>query len=233
MNLNFNEDPSYQLHRDLIEEMISIYGIPVKFILTDKMTEPGIYSGSRDNVFQSFSSIKPLQGFDIEQAQETLYAYPTAHEEYGNGMAFSFNNFGVINDDTFDLLIAINSLKFLADRDEELVHPSRVISSLIVMPNGKVFEVTNCTMHTEGKNNAFLYSNTPSAYQLSLKSYSFDITNTPDNPIDKIAANVVDGRLEELAAVKDFIEGENSLIVKCNKDTLTETAKIDDVFGLC
>lgn len=51
MNFNYSKHPEYQLHTSLIEEAIKLYGILVKFLVTEKINKD-------DSVFGDYSHLK-------------------------------------------------------------------------------------------------------------------------------------------------------------------------------
>lgn len=132
-------------------------------------THESAYTGNKANrVFGDFKTVK-VDGY--REALE-FHVLLSEGEEYPNGLQFAFNNFGLINDDTLQVFVSLRSLQSL--KVDGNIHPKEIISNLIEFPNGKIMEITDCQLHVAGVNNKFVYSNTPSCYQLSLKSYSFD-----------------------------------------------------------
>lgn len=244
MNFNISQKPDYHLNTSLIDEMIRLYGTLVKFVLTDKIQDKGIHSDkiAEASVFNDFKTVKTTQGVNgaVERDMWILLSEP---EQYSNGLAFAFNNFGLINDDTTQAFVSINSLDFLKDSNGD-VHPKEIQSNLLVFPNGKVMEITDCQLHVPGVNNAFIYSDVPSCYMFSLKSYNFD-----RSAVDKVVKNtgsVVDMNLtpDKQNAIDLFFEKQEELTelvteeatadvlaVECLEEVAVSGAKIDDVFG--
>ena len=54
MNLNFYNNPEYELNRSLITEMISMYGIQVKFVKVKKINEDNLF---KDGICEKLQSI--------------------------------------------------------------------------------------------------------------------------------------------------------------------------------
>ena len=161
MNFNFNSDPEYILNQSLITEMISLYGITVKFIITEKINDD-------DTVFGDYSHLKSIPGeiYDIPMLPETT-------EDWDNS-SFGINNFGLVNFENIVLFAAKSSF----DPDPDLIDdPLDIVGNLIVLPNNKVMEVTNVDVTVPGVNNLFTYNDAKSVYKLTCKPHDFKIIN--------------------------------------------------------
>lgn len=246
MNFNFHQKPDYNLNTGLIDELIRLYGTPVRFLVTEKLMDSyftpnsheSAYTGNKANrVFGDFKTIK-VDGY--REALE-FHVLLSESEEYPNGLQFAFNNFGLINDDTLQVFVSLRSLKSLEVNGE--VHPKEIISNLIVFPNGKVMEITDCQLHVPGVNNKFVYSNIPSCYQLSLKSYSFDRSAVDrkhqNNERVQLNQNTLqnldrffDKQDQHAQYIKDFATEEQLVDnVQNPLEEKTARSKVDDVFG--
>lgn len=243
MNLNFHRKPDYTLNTGLIDELIRLYGTPVRFIVTEKLVdsfdsnnhESASFLGNQ--VFGDFKSLKT----DVWRDALEFYVLLAESEEYPNGLQFAFNNFGLINDDTLQVYVSLKSLASLADAQGN-VHPKEIISNVLVFPNGKLMEITDCQLHVPGVNNKFVYSNAPSCYMLSLKSYNFDrsavdLKDTNDDRIELDAKTVSgidsffgkqDSRAPDIA---DYAQEEQLISSNNPLEDKTSKTKIDDVFG--
>lgn len=248
MNLNFNTKPEYSLNTSLIDEMIRLYGTPVRLLFTKKIQD-GSSTNLHDDILQDpnqaiFNDFKTLK---TDSFRDKLEFYVLINdEEYPNGFGFMFNNYGLVNDDTLTVYVSLKSLESLQDQNGN-VHPKEIVSNLIIFPNGKVTEITDCQLHVPGINNKFVYSNTPSCYQLSLKSYAFD-----RSAVDKRDKN--DSRIDHVMktskSIDDFFNTQDQLsekildaaqepdLVNTNQggegisiQQTTKSSKIDDVFG--
>ena len=241
MNFNFHQKPDYSLNTGMIDELIRLYGTPVRFLVAEKLMdswesnthEIAEASLLANRVFGDFKTLKT----DLYRDALEFYVLLAENEEYPNGLQFAFNNYGLINDDTLQVFVSLKSLESLKDQNGN-IHPKEIVSNLLVFPNGKLMEITDCQLHVPGVNNKFVYSNTPSCYQLSLKSYSFD-----RSAVDLVHQN--DSRIEALEGIDQFFGHQNShaediknfseeeqLVVSENplKEKTSKT-KIDDVFG--
>lgn len=248
MNLNFHHKPDYALHTDLIDELISLYGTPVRFLVMEKIVDSITADNSHENAsdaLQIFGDFKTLKTDMFRDALE-FNVLLSDNEEFPNGLQFAFNNFGMINDDTLTVFVSLKSLETLANERGE-VHPKEIISNLLLFPNGKLMEITNCQLHVPGRNNQFVYSSSPSCYELSLKSYSFDF-----GAVDKIKKNDVRVQVHEskgpqtLQTLDDFFDKRLTQAQAISNEANIEVqvpdpinplalvgkqAKIDDVFG--
>jgi hypothetical protein len=246
MNFNFHQKPDYSLNTGMIDELIRLYGTPVRFLVTEKLMDSWESNAHEiaeasllaNRVFGDFKTLKT----DIYRDALEFYVLLAENEEYPNGLQFAFNNFGLINDDTLQVFVSLKSLEPLKDQNGN-IHPKEIISNLLVFPNGKLMEITDCQLHVPGVNNKFVYSNTPSCYQLSLKSYSFDrsavdLVHQNDQRIEAPTIKTLEGidqffgqqdqRAEDIkgsAEEEQLVVSENPLKEKTSK------TKIDDVFG--
>lgn len=238
MNFNFSQKPDYTLNTLMIDELIRLYGTPAKFVFMDKVQDRGMHDDliPEAAVFNDFKTLKTSRGVNgaIERDIWILLVEP---EEYPNGLQFAFNSFGIINDDTLQAFVSLKSLDFIKDGDNE-VHPKNIISNLIVFPNGKAMEITDCQLHVPGVNNKFIYSDVPSCYMLSMKSYSFDRSVVSSAIKNQGALADNESYVESFFKKRDMrnelvkeYATEDTLASKCNKDVIVNN-KIDDVFGL-
>lgn len=243
MNLNFQNKPEYNLNTGMIDELIRLYGTPVRFLVTEKLMdsygsnnhEDALSVTKRNQVFGDFKTLKT----DLYRDALEFYVLVSENEEYPNGLNFMFNNFGLINQDTLNVFVSLRSFESLKDASGN-VHPKEIVSNLVVFPNNKVMEITDCQLHVPGVNNKFLYSNNPSCYQLSLKSYNFDrsavdLKHQNDSRIHLYDQPGIDKFFEkQTQRSSDILEAatEDQVVSDINpvNDTVKKS-KIDDVFG--
>lgn len=250
MNFNFHQKPDYNLNTGLIDELIKLYGTPVRLLITEKLMDsyntPNLheraYRGS-NTVFGDFKTVK------VDGYREALeFHVLLSDEEYPSGLQFAFNNFGMINDDTLQVFVGLKSLSSLEVNGK--VHPKELVSNLVLFPNGKLMEITDCQLHVPGVNNKFVYSSSPSCYQLSLKSYAFDrsavdlvhknndrIQVTQSTKVDELNQNTlqnIDRFFQKQDQHQQEIEefaSEEQLVNSGGIEDKTSRSKIDDVFG--
>lgn len=171
MNFNFAHQPDYQLNTSMIDEMIRLYGTPVKFVLMDKIVDRP--NTSEFEVFGGYKTLKTSRGLR-DTMEYQVWILLTEMEGFPNGMNLMFGQFGLQNEDTQQAFISVDSLRNIIGDVAGNVHPKEIISNTMVFPNGKVMEITDCQSWVPGVNNTFVYSDRPSCYQLSLRSYNFD-----------------------------------------------------------
>lgn len=165
MNFNFSNQPEYELNTSLIEEMINLYGILVKFLVTEKINKD-------DNVFGDYSHLKS----DNNKIYD-IYMLPENTEDWDQG-DYGFTNFGLTNNETITLFAAKSSFDPIPDTIDD---PLDVVGNLIVLPNNKIMEITHQQATVPGVNNLFTYNDTKSVYKLTAKPYDFKLINELDN----------------------------------------------------
>lgn len=161
MNFNFNSQPEYELNKSLAEEMIRLYGVLVKFMITEKINRD-------DNVFGDYSHMKS----DSNKIYD-IYMLPENTEEWDSS-GFSLNNFGLSNFDNITMFVAKSSL-------DNIEPPGDIVGNLLVFPNNKVMEISQSSFVVPGVNNLFTYKDEKSVYKLTCKPYDFKLINEIDN----------------------------------------------------
>lgn len=239
MNFNFSQQPEYNLNDNLTEELIRLYGTPVKFVFMDKIQDWGSHQNykNENRVFNDFKTLKPTQGVGAWTIEYKIYVLLAESEGYNNGMQMVFNNFGMINDDTIQVLVSPQSLDFLAVDGK--IHPKEISNNVLVFPNTKVMEITDCQYYSPGINNKFVYSDLSTCFTLSLKSYNFD-NSAVSIPRPDIGSVKVDGiesffgnKEAEIQAITEEATKDTLVVdTKTLQPVIRKTMKIDDVFGM-
>lgn len=155
LNLNFSKSPDYSLTSRLTDEVISIYGINLKFV---KITREG-----RETTFGDFSHLSA----DNESVYD-IYGLPDNTENFDVSQ-YSFNSFAF---NSFDFISIYVSTKDFQD-DKINLPLKEIIGNLIVLPNKKVLEITNVEWNVPHANNLFTYDDMKCVYKLSLRPYEF------------------------------------------------------------
>lgn len=200
MNLNIplNE---YQLNASLADEVIRIYGVPLKLILSEKINE--------DSVFGDFSHLKVDNTSIFE-----IYGFPDNADEYEAGEALS-SNFGFMGETNVDIYISKFSFdKLFADKKKGEIQLDKIVNSLIVLPSQKVLEITDLKVETPSINNLFMYNNLKNCYRLKCRSYHFkeqdelssDMFNsnsTNDDYLDTNELKTLESYFDELTNIKE------------------------------
>ena len=200
MNLN-QRNNEYDLTGSLTEEVIRIYGVPLKLILSEKINE--------DSVFGDFSHLKVDNTSIFE-----IYGFPDNADEYEAGEALS-SNFGFMGETNVDIYISKFSFdKLFADKKKGEIQLDKIVNSLIVLPSQKVLEITDLKVETPSINNLFMFNNLKNCYRLKCRSYHFkeqdelssDMfnSNTTDNDyLDTNELKTLESYFDELTNIKE------------------------------
>ena len=166
MNFNIDEpgnDGEYNLFRSATEEIISLYGVKLIYLITEKINPDYIFGEHHSIAVNSENSFE-------------LYGYPETTDTWdGDGTLFS--KFGLQNLDTISF--------YVSRTDMEKIHPEIVSregkatvdnlphGNIISLPNNKLMEVTDMKLesNTFGNNNLYTSNRTKNVYKLTLKTY--------------------------------------------------------------
>lgn len=230
MNFNFSKQPEYQLNTSLIEEVIKLYGILVKFLVTEKINED-------KTVFGDYSHMKS----DNNKIYD-IYMLPEASEDWDVG-GYGMSQFGLMSLENIVLFAAKSSFDPNPDNIED---QHEILGNLIVLPNNRVMEITNVEITTPGVNNLFTYNDAKSVYALTCKPYDFKLINELDNVDISVEPTIpyetLDVYFQELIGVKD-VQDESAQVTPevttIDKTTAFDTKvkkpiidkSEDDVFG--
>lgn len=218
MNFNFSNKAEYKLNTSLINEVINLYGIKVKYIITEKVNQDF-------SVFGDYSHLKS----DSKQIFD-MFALPETSESFDIS-SFNFDEFGFTSYENCNLFVATKSFENVSEMKD-------IVGNLFVFPNNKVFEITNIDWMTPGINNLYTFNDAKSVYKLSCKPYDFKLINElnqqdlineftgadaePELPKDP-NYDSLDGYFAELSKQKQRQDTEAEL-----KDTATVTIKGKD-----
>ena len=230
MNFNFSKQPEYQLNTSLIEEVIKLYGVLVKFLVTEKINED-------KTVFGDYSHMKS----DNNKIYD-IYMLPEASEDWDVG-GFGMSQFGLMSLENIVLFAAKSSFDPNPDNIED---QHEILGNLIVLPNNRVMEITNVEITTPGVNNLFTYNDAKSVYALTCKPYDFKLINELDNVDISVEPTIpyetLDVYFQELIGVKDVQDESTQVtpeVTTIDKTTVFDTKvkkpiidkSEDDVFG--
>lgn len=204
-NYNMDNSPEYNLNASLIDECITLYGVPTKFLVTTKLN-------SDDTVFGDYSSIKTdgTKIFDV-------YMLPENTESWDSG-GYNFSDFGLLNNDNCSCFVSKLSVESIGLEFKSLY------GNLVVMPNNKIMEVTDVQFEVPGVNNLFTFKNAKSVYKLTLKPYAVKLTDeidTGDISVDPDEDySTLDNYFNELLDVK--ISQDTEMEIKPAVDTINK-----------
>lgn len=203
--MNFNNYANeYSLHNQLTNELINLYGFATKYIKTTKVNPDKI-----------FNEIQNLRADD--SSVFTINVYPENTSGFDNQNDI-LSKFGIMSFDTINLYVSSSTMLSIFPDGQV----KNGISDLILLPSGKVFEITDIEHQVHGVNNMYVYDNQKNVYILKCKPYNynhdeivFDSTITPDIP--------------NFDALFDIAE---KAVIKQEQETQSTVQKnVDAVFG--
>lgn len=162
LNLNFSNQNEYDLNESLVDEMINMYGVQIKLLLTEKINQD-------DNVFGDFTHMKTNADSIF-----SMYVLPEETEDFSTD-GYSFSPFGASNFDNIVLFISKATLSIDTFLVDDVVDFRLLMSQLIIFPNNKIMEITDVDPCVAGVNNLFTHGNEKSVYKLTCKPYATKI----------------------------------------------------------
>lgn len=230
MNFNFSNQPEYDLNTSMIREVINLYGVLTKFLVTEKINRD-------DTVFGDYSHLKS----DSEKIYD-IYMLPETSESW-DSVDYSFTQFGLANYDNITLFAAKSDFDPISNDDPDF---KSIMGNLIVLPNDKVMEITNVEISVPGINNLFTYKDAKSVFKLTCKPYDFKLIQEIDSadidPDPSVPTETLDVYFQELInqTIAQDTEAEVTPQVTTVIKTGTNDTKVikpivdkseDDIFG--
>ena len=213
MNFNFSTDNShdneYDLFRSITEEMINLYGIQIKYLITKKINQ--------DSIFGEHSHIS----VDSENVFE-FFAKPEETDNWG-GESDLYSKFGLQNLDTMNIFVGRTDMEKIhpeiVDRQGKVTVANLPHGNLVVFDSNKIMEVTDMklTSDTFGNNNIFDSNKTKNVYKLTLKSY---IANRDDYTKAQDISNSDEVEYEDFGNLEAIFNGEDE-----HHETVTKRAE--------
>jgi len=171
MNFNISHKVDYDLQGRHTHELINLYGISTKLILTEKLQYD-------ENVFGDFQSIKVNK--------ENIFALnmmPENSEEFDD-IGVNFSEFGMMNVENIRLFVSRKSLDAIfeevddKDNTVDVNSPIKKLqSNLVILPNNRIMEITDVQFMVPGINNLFTNNDIKHVYKLTLKTYDKKLTD--------------------------------------------------------
>lgn len=212
MNFNLNlQNNEYNLQNSLTDEVIRIYGIPVRLVIAEKM--------NKDFTFGDFSHLKTSDYHELYMLAENT-------EEFEQGELLS-SQFGIIPESNINFFVSRNQVENLF---KDL---SKILGSLLVLPSLKVLEITDIQLEVPGINNLFTQANVKNCYKLKCRSYSFKGTNELSYNILEPSEQAKETNKDlqnEFKTLENYFEELNN-IKEEQEQTVKNIVKKDDVFG--
>lgn len=229
MNLNYRSN-EYNLIGSQTEELIRIYGIKIKWIFTEKIKQ--------DSIFGEFSHFKANNKDCFE-----IYAMPENTDDFDDVERLQTQFPGVLGDGTLNLFISKITVRDLMQKSENSQNQiditamddtiQKLHGSLIILPAGKVMEVTKIDLDAPGMNNLFLQAVDKNCFIVHCKTYihktaneiSVDAQITDPESIDQ-------GKTPDMFDTLDKYFDEMTKRNDAQKDLASERfEKVDPVFG--
>lgn len=235
MNFNITGKNDYSLQARHTHELIGLYGIKAKLLLTEKIN----YDAS---VFGDYQSIKTNKEdtFLIPMLPENSDTY--------DDIGVNFSEFGMLNVESINMFVSRKVIDKVFEEkfdeegveDEEYVVDSfspikRLQSNLVILPSNRVMEITNVEFMVPGINNLFTEQDTKNVYKLTMKTYDVKLTDDLESINDEDTETIgsykeLDSYFNELTNNHNTVEDEAK--VQIDKDTeKIVVPPADDVFG--
>lgn len=235
MNFNITSKPDYSLQARHTHELINLYGIKAKLLLTEKVN----YDAT---VFGDYQSIKTNKEdtFLIPMMPETT-------EEYDN-IGVNFSEYGMMNVETINLFVSRKTIMSVfedifdeegIDEDENNPDPlspiKKLQSNLVILPNNRVMEITDVQFMVPGINNLFTEQDIKNVYKLTMKTYDRKLTDDLESVNDDDNETVgsykeLDSYFSELTSNELEVDEEAKNIPDIDTQKPV-VAPADDVFG--
>lgn len=229
MNLNYRSN-EYDLIGAQTEELIRIYGVKIKWIFTEKIKQ--------DKIFGEFSHFKANNKDCFE-----VYAMPENTDDFDDIERLQTQFPGVLGDGTINLFVSKITARDLMQKSENSQNQiditamdstiQKLHGSLIVLPAGKVMEVTKIDLDAPGQNNLFINAINKNVYVVHCKTYIHKTANeiSVDTQI-KDPESIDQGKTPDMFDTLDKYFDEMTKRNDAQKEEASERfEKVDPVFG--
>ena len=235
MNFNITGKNDYSLQARHTHELIGLYGIKAKLLLTEKVN----YDAT---VFGDYQSVKTNKDDTF-----LVPMLPETSEEY-DSIGVNFSEFGMMSTETINMFISRKTVNGIFEEifdkegiDEDEYNPDpispikKLQSNLVILPNNRVMGITDVEFMVPGINNLFTEQDTKNVYKLTMKTYDRKLTDDLESINDEDNETIgsykeLDSYFAELTDNHVVIEKEAK--VEIDKDTeKVVVPPADDVFG--
>lgn len=208
INLNFTHKAEYNLHNNLIDDMIKMYGVGCKLIVTLKQNIDFTVFGDWSNIKTNGTNIFDIMVYPVDQSDIDRPDYQFS--EFG--LNYIYNN---------EVFVSSKSLATLGINLEALY------SALLVFPSNQVMEVTDVDFKVPGVNNLWAFSDLKSVIKLTLNTYQFKLH---DNIEDKDLVNTMENTGSDPEELSEDIEtdNENYKVLDNYFESLLKTKEVQD-----
>ena len=232
-NIGQNHDNEYDLFKSTSEEVINLYGIPVKYLITEKVNQ--------DIIYGEYNSIKVNSDDTYE-----FYAMPENTSEF-DGDNSLFSRFGLASMNNITLFVSRTTMEIihpeLANKEGSATIENLPNGNLIIFDSNKIMEVTDFKLTGEfsGNNNVFTSNLNKNVYKLVLKDYSAnhdDYSNTQGiqdeyndfGNLEKIFGDPEnDEELGNDTIIKDIIEKEATEVIPADEVIRPNTTRVKPI----
>jgi len=236
MNFNITGKADYSLQARHTHELIGLYGIKAKLLLTEKIN----YDAS---VFGDYQSVKTNK-----EDTFLLPMMPETSEEY-DSIGVNFSEFGMLSVETINMFISRKTIektfedifdKEGVDEDEHNPDPlspiKKLQSNLVILPNNRVMEITDVQFMVPGINNLFTEQDIKNVYKLTMKTYEPKLTDNLESINDEDNETIgsykeLDSYFAELTDNKIEIDEEAKVEIDTHTEKVVLDNAEDDVFG--
>jgi len=237
LNFNMSHKVDYKLQGRHTNELINLYGVSTKLLLTEKISYD-------ETVFGDYQSIKTNK-----EDTFSLNMMPEVSEEFED-IGMNFSEFGMMNVESCRMFISRKSIEDILGEDIDVV--KKLQSNLVILPNNRVMEITMVEHMVPGINNLFTHNDIKNVYKITLKTYdkrltdniesinddSFTEKNTdPDlvgsyKELDEYFDEMMDNSIKQDSEGTEIPNTEKSIITGTPTDKVThDISKEDSVFG--
>ncbi len=225
MNFNLTGKKDYQLCARHTNELINLYGVPVKLMLTEKIN----YDST---VFGDYSSVKVNKDSIFE-----LMMMPENSDEWDD-IGVNFSDFGMLNVENIRLFVSSKSVRKIFEKADGSFDPIKGLqNNLLILPNSRIMEITDVNFQVPGINNLYTSKDDKNVYKITLRTYHSkthddltDLTKIDDEVTDE-TYNQLDGYFDELINNKDVIDNEAEFTVDIDTEKPVLVKPLDEVFG--
>jgi hypothetical protein len=221
MNLNISKKSDYKLQHNLTNELINLYGINCKFLITEKINKDDLVFGDYSHLKTDSSKI-----FDVMGLPET--------SETWDDMDINFSEFGLINKENIRLFFSRKTIDSIFNEFDSGRGFEHVIGNLIVLPNNKIMEITHIEFEVPGISNLFTQNDVKNVYKLSLTTYSNKLVNEvqkSDISVDGTDYSTLENYFDELMVREDDVDIEAEVTPNEETNNVVVDTTEDSVFG--
>lgn len=186
MNFNLTNKVDYTLQHSMTTELINLYGVAVKLLLVEKINID-------DLVFGDYSHVKTDANTSFE-----IFGLPETSETWDN-IGINFSEYGMLTLETVNLFFSRATIDTIFGDFDAGRGFEGILGNLIVLPNGRIVEITDIDFETPGISNLYTENDTKNVYKFTCKTYDNKlISETPATDITPV------GSTEDYSTLDDY-----------------------------